>query len=144
MADEHGPWTIHGSTESYRNEMITVVEDRVTKPDGAQGTYATVRMPAGVAVLPVEPDGRVLLVNQFRYALGRMSLEVVSGALDGIERVLAAQLSPGDLLAVEDPGWPGVLDLARALGLRLAPVAVDDHGMRPEALAAAAVSGEPD
>ncbi|MFK4101651.1 aminotransferase class I/II-fold pyridoxal phosphate-dependent enzyme [Streptomyces sp. NPDC019531] len=68
-------------------------------------------------------------------------LAVASGSLDVIERVLAAHLKPGDTVAVEDPGWGSLLDLVPALGLRTAPVGVDDEGPRAEDVRRALESG---
>lgn len=68
-------------------------------------------------------------------------LAVVSGALDGIERALQAQLRPGDVVAVEDPGFAGLFHLLRALGLALRPVSIDARGMVPAALEAALEEG---
>jgi DNA-binding transcriptional MocR family regulator len=68
-------------------------------------------------------------------------IAVVSGAMDGIERVLDAHLAPGDVVAVEDPSYNGVLDLIAALGMVAEPVALDGFGPRPASLAEAIRNG---
>jgi len=69
------------------------------------------------------------------------AMAVVGGALDGLERVLTAQLAPGDVVAVEDPTFTRILDLLRALGLVAAPVALDDDGPRPDELERSLAAG---
>jgi DNA-binding transcriptional MocR family regulator len=91
---------------------------------------------------PADPKLLELVRAEFgRDGISVEDLAVVSGALDGIERALAAQLRPGDVVAVEDPGFAGLFHLLRALGLALRPVAIDARGMVPEALEEALEQG---
>lgn len=66
---------------------------------------------------------------------------VVGGAMDGVERVLASRARPNDRVAVEDPGYPGVLELVRSMGMVPVGVAVDDSGPVPSSLAEALTAG---
>jgi len=62
---------------------------------------------------------------------------VSSGNQHGMTAVFAALLSPGDLVLTEALTYPGLKNLAGLLSLRLQGVALDEQGMRPDALAAA-------
>ena len=68
-------------------------------------------------------------------------LAIVSGAFDGIERVLRAHLRPGDRVIVEDPAYTSIRDLLLALGLIEVPVEVDDLGLLPEPFEATLARG---
>ena len=65
------------------------------------------------------------------------ALAIAGGGLDAIDRVLREQLRPGDRVAVEDPSFPGVLDLLAANGLVPVPMAIDDDGPLPGEMEAA-------
>jgi DNA-binding transcriptional MocR family regulator len=118
------------------------VRDLATgNPDSA--LLPDLRIAAGTLSGPARPYGEPAVLPALaalaRAELGRDGIQadhicIVGGALDGIERVLSAQLAPGDRVAVEDPGYSALVDLIRALGLDIVPMAIDDRGPIPEAL----------
>jgi DNA-binding transcriptional MocR family regulator len=102
-------------------------------PDPALLPIAGQSTRAGTPVLYGDPPVSADLAELARTSLTADGvpaehIAVTAGALDGIERVLAAHLRPGDRVAVEDPGWANLLDLLAALGISAEPVGVDDDG----------------
>ena len=84
MEKRHGPWTIRATREAYRDAagLLTINEDEVTKPDGSEGTYATARLKDGVLILAIDGEGRAHFAKEFRYAIGRESVEAVGGGIE--------------------------------------------------------------
>lgn len=60
---------------------------------------------------------------------GEHRVVLAHGAVDAVERLLAAHLTRGDLVAVEDPCFLSSIGTLRLGGYRAVPVAVDDEGM---------------
>jgi ADP-ribose pyrophosphatase len=102
MTRKHGPWTIKATRQKYDSELIQLHEDEVIKPDGSEGTYATVRMTDGVAVLAVDEEGTAYFAKEFRYALGRENVEAVAGGIkEGEPQEMAARRELREELGIE-------------------------------------------
>jgi len=88
MPTAHGPWKIHSSGDVYTDPWIMLRRDEVTRPDGQPGTYCVVDLKPGVSVLALDDRGNVFLTEEFHYAVGRVTLETVSGGIEPGETAL--------------------------------------------------------
>ncbi len=84
---------------------------------------------------PVVPSLHALLLERWPYPAERLA--VFDGAMDAIDQVASALLRLGDLAIVENPCFPPLLDLLEVLGVPVAGVGTDAHGMIPSQLEAA-------
>ena len=67
---------------SYHGVIVNVRLDEARLPDGSTAKREVVEHPGGVTVLPLEADGTVWCVRQYRYPFSRTLLEVPAGKLE--------------------------------------------------------------
>ena len=67
------------SSEAFRGRLITVRVDEVELENGHRTRREVVEHPGAVAIVPVLGSGEIVLVRQFRYAVGRTLLELPAG-----------------------------------------------------------------
>lgn len=65
----------------FSGKIISLQIDTVMLPDGTTATREVVKHPGAVAVLAIH-QGRLLLVDQYRQAMGRCELEIPAGKLE--------------------------------------------------------------
>jgi 8-oxo-dGTP pyrophosphatase MutT (NUDIX family) len=80
LPDRSNPWQTLARHFVYENPWIRVREDQVLRPDGLPGIYGVVEFKnRAVGVLPVDHDGSIWLVGQYRYPLQAYSWEIPEG-----------------------------------------------------------------
>lgn len=116
----------------YAGRIITVKKDTVRLPDGHETLREVVEHPGGVTVLPLDEEGNVYCVRQFRYPYREHLLELPAGKLERGEDPLECakrELSEETGFTAEryvslgklypSPGYCGeILHLYLATGLR--------------------------
>ena len=81
--DEKNPVAkIVNSKVVFKGRVFGVRRDTVLEPGGVEATREIVTHPGSVVVLPVFPDGRILMIRQYRHAVRQYLWELVAGSKD--------------------------------------------------------------
>jgi len=78
------------SRNVHQGNLVRLREDRVVLPHGTEAIYEFVEIKHGSSVLAMEENGDVWLVLEWKYAIDRPSLEVVSGGIEPDETPVEA------------------------------------------------------
>lgn len=77
-----------GSEKIFEGRLISLRRDTVLLPNGRTSTREVVAHPGAVAIVPILEDGRVVLVRQYRHAIGKILTEIPAGTLHPDETIV--------------------------------------------------------
>ncbi len=66
----------------YRGRKFNFDVNSLRLPNGAEGDWECIRHPGGALVVPVTPDGKLVLVKQYRFAVEGRTLEFPAGTVE--------------------------------------------------------------
>lgn len=111
--EDGDPWTVKSVARPFENNWLALDEHQVTRPDGSPGTYTVVRVRRlAVGVLPIEANGDVHLVGQWRFPLRRYSWEMPEGGAEpGEEALECAKRELAEETGLSAADWRLILEM---------------------------------
>lgn len=70
------------SERVFDGQLLKVRKDQVILPNGKEAVREWIEHPGAAAIVPVLSDGRIVMVKQYRYPMGKVTLEIPAGKLD--------------------------------------------------------------
>lgn len=104
------------STTVYRGKVFDVFQDQIQLPDGEQHQIDLIQHNPAVTMLPIDAQGQIWFVRQYRHPAKRYLLELPAGVMDPNEVPEASALRE----LREEIGM-GAKHLERLAGFYLAP-----------------------
>ena len=75
------PVVPHSIRKVFEGRIFTVIVESITTPKGGKLDVEIVRHPGSVVLLPMTREGQLILVKQYRHAIGRLAWELPAGSL---------------------------------------------------------------
>ena len=140
--DKDMPFTLLRSEALFQGRAFKIRRDTLKTPDGRETKFEIVEHIGSVIILPIDADGNLLFVRQYRHAAGLDLLELPAGTRDEGEpyEVCAAReireetgMAAGTLERIGDfylaPGYSTeFMATFLATGLRPDPLQADGFG----------------
>lgn len=74
--------TMVESEVKFKGRIVTVRSDKARLHNGKIVSREVVEHPGGVGIVPVDKDGNVIMVKQYRYPIGKTIIEIPAGKLE--------------------------------------------------------------
>ena len=116
---ELDPYEVVGSETKFKGSLISVRVDDVRMSDGSVVPREVVTHPGAVAIVALDDDGKIILVNQYRAAIGARLDELPAGLLDvaGESALDAAKRELAEEARLAADQWDVLLDLHPSPGI---------------------------
>lgn len=119
-------FTKEGQSCIYEGSVMSLWKERLQLPNGYMVEYDLVRQKGGACVLPVDAQGNIYLVKQYRNTLNRMNLELPAGCYDSPEedRLVCAKRELKEELGMTAGTWTYFTEIITDIGISDEKVAI--------------------